>query len=119
MYYKEKQERIWDSLENVLKLTLRYLEQTNPHTKFAFLKVNLTPAQWKTHVYQWDKIKDNLEHSFEEIKEYKRKDDKNIGELRKRDYHFSKKKGKNNRDLGEITELSYELRDKKKDKIKK
>ena len=88
MDYKEKQERIWDSLENTLKLTLRYMEQTNPHAEFAFLKTYLTPTQWKTHMYQWDKIKGNLEHSLKEIKEYKRKDDRTL-------YHFSKKKGKN------------------------
>jgi len=76
MDYKEKQERIWDSLENILKLTLRYMEQTNPHAEFACLKTILTHAQWKTHVYQWAKIKGNLENSLEEIKKYKEMDDK-------------------------------------------
>ena len=100
MNYKERQHRIWDSLENTLKLTLRYIEQTNPHTnqEFACLKTYLTPKQWKKHVYQWDKIKNNLEYSLKEIKEYKGKDD---------------------RDLGDLTELSYELRERKNIKEKK
>ncbi len=96
MDYKERQHRIWDSLENTLKLTLRYMEQTNPHTnqEFAFLKTCLTPKQWKTHVYQWDKIKDNLEKNLEEIKKYKRKDDRNIGEPTKMNHHYVKRKAK-------------------------
>ena len=67
---KEKERKMFESYESMIKETLDHLEFISPYANFSWLETHMPPVKWKEYIYHWKKAKENLELNILEIRGY-------------------------------------------------